>query len=61
MFSVCIEEHLTDCGIVVIHVLEEPLLEKPLLGHGLCEGLDVSLREKVVLGLIICVREGLVS
>ena len=26
LFSVYIEEHLTDCGIVVIHVLEEPLL-----------------------------------
>ena len=26
LFSGCTEEHLTDCGIVVIHVLEEPLL-----------------------------------
>ena len=57
LFSVCIEEHLTDCGIIVIHILEEPLLGKPLLGHGL----DVSLREEVVLGLIACVGEGSVS
>ena len=56
MFSVCSEEHLTDYGIVVVHILEEPLL-----GDGLCEGLDVSLREEVVLGLITCVGEGLVS
>ena len=41
LFSVCIEEHLTDCGIVVIHILEEPLLGEPLLGHGFCEGLDL--------------------
>ena len=51
LFSVCFEEHLTDCGIIVIHILEEPLLGDPLLGHGLCGGLDVSLREEVVLGL----------
>ena len=61
LFSVCIEEHLTDCGIVVIHIFEEPLLGEPLLGRGLCEGLDESLREEVVLGLITCVGEGLVS
>ena len=24
--SVCVEEHLTDCGVVVIHVFGEPLL-----------------------------------
>ena len=57
MFLVCIEEHLTDCGIVVIHILEEPLLGEPLLGHGLCEGLDISLHEVVGLGLITCVEE----
>ena len=56
LISVCVKEHLTDCGIIVIHVLGEPLL-----GHGLCEGLDLSLREEVVLGLITCVGEGLVS
>ena len=60
LFSVCIEEHLTDCGIVAIHVLEEPLLGEPLPGRGLCEGLDISLREEVVVGLITCVGEGFV-
>ena len=29
--SVCVKEHLTDCGVVVIHVFGEPLLEEPLL------------------------------
>ena len=47
-------------GIVVIHVLEEPLLGEPLPSRGLCEGLDKSLREEVVFGLITCVGEGLV-
>ena len=56
LFSACIEEHLTDCGIVVIHILEEPLL-----GHGLLIELDVHLCEEVVLGLMTCVGEGLVS
>ena len=32
-----------------------------LFGHGLCEGLDVSLRGEEELGLITCVGEGLVS
>ena len=61
LFSVCVKEHLTDCGIVVIHVLEEPLLGEPLLGHGLLIELGVRLCEEVVLGLITCVGEGLVS
>ena len=56
LFSVCAEEHLTDCGIVAIHVLGETLL-----GHGLLIELDVSLCEEVVLGLITCMEEGLVS
>ena len=30
MFWVCIDEHLPDCGIFVVHVLEEPLLGEPL-------------------------------
>ena len=37
------------------------MLGDPLLGHGLCGGLDVSLRKEVVLGLINCAVEGLVS
>ena len=61
MFSVCIEEHLTDCGIIVIDVLEESLLGEPLLGHGLLIELDVRLREEVVLGLITCGGDVLVS
>ena len=47
---------MTDCGIVEIHVLGEPLL-----GHELLIELDVRLCEQVVLGLITCVGEGLVS
>ena len=30
-------------------------------GRGLCEGLDISLRDEVVFGLITCVGEGYVS
>ena len=58
--SVCVKEHLTDCGVVVIHFLEEPLLGEPLLGHGLLIELDTSLREEVVVGLITCGGEVLV-
>ena len=47
--SVCVKEHLTGCGVVVIHVFGEPLL-----GHGLLIELDVSLCEEVVVGLITC-------
>ena len=60
LFSVCIEQHLTDCGIVVIHVLGEPLLGEPLLGHGLLIELDVRLFEEVVLGLMTSGGEVLV-
>ena len=31
------------------------------MGPGLCEGLDISLHEVVVLGLITCEEEGFVS
>ena len=58
--SVRVKEHLTDCGVVVIHALGEPLLWEPLLGHGLLIELDVSLCEEVVLGLITCVGEVIV-
>ena len=60
-FSASFEEHFADCSIIVIDVLEEPLLWEPLLGQGLYVGLDTSLREELVLGLITCVGEGLVS
>ena len=52
---------LLERGVIVIHILEEPLLGELWLGQGLCEGLDISLHEVVVLGLITCVGEGLVS
>ena len=58
--SVCVKEHLTDCG-VVIHDFGEPLLGEPLLCHGHLIEFDVSLCEEVVLGLITCGREVLVS
>ena len=61
LFLVYVKEHLTDCGIIVIDVLGEPLLGEPLLGHGLLIELDVRLCEDVVLGLITCVGEGFVS
>ena len=61
LFSVCVKEHLTDCGIIVIHVLEESLLGEPLLGHGLLIELDVRLCDEVVLELITCWGGGLVS
>ena len=57
MSSVCFKEHLTDCGVVVIHVLGEPSLGEPLPGHGLLIELDVSHCEEVVLGLIPCEGE----
>ena len=60
MFSVCVMKHLLERGVIVIHILEEPLLGELWLGQGLCEGLDVSLLEVVVLGLITCVEVGLV-
>ena len=60
MSSVCVKDHLTDCGVVVIHVIREPLLGEPLLGHGLLIELDVSLCEEVVLGLITCEGEVIV-
>ena len=59
--SVCVKEHLTDCGVVVIHVLGEPLLGEPLLGHGLLIELDVRLCKEVVLRLTTCVGQGIVS
>ena len=46
--------------VIVIHILEEPLLGELLLGQGLCEGLDISLHEIEVLGLITCVGVGFV-
>ena len=54
MYSVCVMKHFLERGVIVIHILEEPLLGELWVGQGLCEGLDISLDEVVVLGLIIC-------
>ena len=47
-------KHLLERGVIVIHILEEPLLGEMWLCQGLCEGLVV------VLGLITCEEGGLV-
>ena len=47
MYSVCIVKHLLERGVIVLHVLEEPLLGELWVGQGLCVGLDVSLLEVV--------------
>ena len=41
-------------------IVEEPLLGELWLGQGLCEGLDTSLHEVEVLGLITCEEVGVV-
>ena len=47
--------------LIVIHILEEPLTHGNCeQGQGLCEGLDTSLREVVVHGLITCEGVGFV-
>ena len=61
MCSVCVMKHLLERGVIVIHILEEPLLGELWLGQKLCEGLDINLYEVVVLGLITCVDVGFVS
>ena len=61
MYSVCVMKHLLERGVIVIHILEEPLLRELWLVQGLCEGLDISLHEVVVFGLITCVEVGLVT
>ena len=57
----CVTKHLLERGVIVIHILEEPLLGELWLGQGLCEALDTSLHEVVVLGLITCGEVGFVS
>ena len=61
MFSVCVMKHLLERGVIVIHILEEPLLRELWVGQGLCVGLDVSLLEVVVIGLITCEEVGVVN
>ena len=61
MYSVCVVKRLLERGVIEIHILEEPLLRELWLDQGLCEGLDITLHEVVVLGLITCGEVGLVS
>ena len=61
MYSACVMKHLLERGVIVIHILEEPLLGELWVGQGLCEGLDISLHEVVVLGLITCEEVGVVK
>ena len=61
MYSVCVLKHLLERGVIVIHILEEPLLGELWVGQGLCEGLDISLHEVEVLGLTTCEEVGLVN
>ena len=61
MYSVCFAKHLFEWGVILIHILEEPLFGELWEGQGFCVGLDVSLLEVVVLGLITCEGVGLVK
>ena len=54
-------KHILECGVIVLHVLEEPLLGELWVGQGLCVGLDVSLLEVVGVGLINCEEVGVVK
>ena len=54
-------KHLLDRGVIVVHILEEPLLGELWVGQGLCEGLDRSLHEVVVLGFITCEEVGFIT
>ena len=50
----CFAKHILECGVIVLHVLQEPLLGELWVGQGLCVGLDVSLLEVVGVGLTTC-------
>ena len=54
-------KHLLERGVIVIHILEEPLLGVLWVSQGLCEGLDISLHEVVGLGLITFEEVGVVK
>ena len=56
MYSVCFAKHVLECGVIVLHVLEEPLL-----GELWGVGLDISLLEVVGVGLITCEGVGVVK
>ena len=53
-------KHLLERGVIVIHILEEPFLGEPLLGHGLLIELDIILHEVVGFGLTTCAEVGFV-
>ena len=61
MYSVCVMKHLLECGVIVIHTLEEPLLGELWVAQELCGGLDVSLLEVVGVGLTTCEEVGVVK
>ena len=61
MYSVCFVKHILECGVIALHVLEEPLLGELWLGQGLCVGFDISLLEVVGVGLITCEEVGVVK
>ena len=61
MYSVCIVKHILERGVIVLHILEENLLGELWVGQGLCIGLDISLHEIVVLGLVTCEEVGVVK
>ena len=41
VYSVCVMKHLLERGVIVIHIIEEPLLRALWLGQGLCEGIEI--------------------
>ena len=59
MYSVCFVKHILECGVIVLHVLEEPLFGELWVGQGLCVRLDVRLLE--VVGLMTCEEVGVVK
>ena len=61
MYSVCFAKRSLECGVIVLHVLEKPLLGELWVGQGLCVGLNVSLLEVVGVGLITCEGVGVVK
>ena len=61
MYSVSFVKHILECGVIVLHVLEEPLLGELWVAQRLCVGLDVSLLEVVGVGLITCEEVGVVK
>ena len=58
MYLVCFVKDILECGVIVLHVLEKPLLGELWLGQGVCKVLDISLHEVAVLGLITCEEVG---